>query len=191
MQYFTKFLPVEGEIKEGDIVQGVSGYFYQVKDIFHDAGKATSIKGESLLLSQLQKVKLFLCSRDIQVGDIMTVLSNGCLWGKPGETCILMENFRAKCAVKAHSGMVYYAHCDIAFSVQQGTVTKVIGEISPAAVWIKEGDEVDEAQTLPVILYADNKPVLPYTWGKELQNDYPNEYRDAYQIKCPTCGTFH
>lgn len=165
MPYFTKYLPVEGEIKEGDIVQGVSGYFYQVKDIFHDAGKATSIKGESLLLSQLQKVKLFLCSRDIQVGDKYRITDG---FGTDG----------------------------IEFEFKEGqpkrtSAFKVIGEISPAAVWIKEGDEVDEAQTLPVILYADNKPVLPYTWGKELQNDYPKEYRDAYQIKCPTCGTFH
>ncbi|MFA9239427.1 MAG: hypothetical protein ACEQSQ_05995 [Candidatus Paceibacteria bacterium] len=54
--YFAKRLPIEGEIKKDDWFQRPDGVIKQAHKDFEP------IKG-------LTKVKLFLCSRDIQVGD--------------------------------------------------------------------------------------------------------------------------
>ncbi len=57
--YFCKFLPVEGEIKEDDR--------YRVKGT--DKVLIANKHFKEIDQSLLEKVKLFLCSRDIQVGD--------------------------------------------------------------------------------------------------------------------------
>lgn len=64
--YFAKYLPVGGEIKPCDKIITVTGY---LKDY----------NPETDLLSEYEaptKVKLFLCSHDIQPGDKVEVLPN-------------------------------------------------------------------------------------------------------------------
>lgn len=82
-KYFAKYLPIEGEIKEGIIVimragdRDHVGDRYIVKDIQPD-GKCEMHCGMELHYANIDdigkdkdyyQVKLFLCSRDIQVGD--------------------------------------------------------------------------------------------------------------------------
>ncbi len=64
--YFTKYISVEGEIKEGDLRIDKWGVICPF-----DYSTAYD------KLDELQKVKLFLCSRDIQVGDKIMTLATG------------------------------------------------------------------------------------------------------------------
>ncbi len=147
--YFTKYLPIEGEIKVGNRVQ------------LKDDGSIITTTIDMPNYLAYQKVKLFLCSRDMQVGDKMCQSD-----GSGNETCFDSQ-------IDKKAGFM-----------------KVIGEISPAAIWVKEGDEFKEDQIQKCILYNDDKPVLPVHWAQSLIQDYC-EFRVAYQIKCPTCSTFH
>jgi hypothetical protein len=110
MKYFAKWLAVEGEIKEGD--------FWIAKDGSYHTGATKSVLRHANL-SGCKKVKLFLCSRDIQVGDI--AMEEGRFI--PFEYTFMMDN------------------C-IPLSPK---LFKVIGEISPDAR-VKEGDEFDKTQ---------------------------------------------
>lgn len=59
-KYFTKYIPADGEIKEGDMVlDTLSGEIV----CWWDGNNWDKYD---------KKVKLFLCSRDIQVGDTVT-----------------------------------------------------------------------------------------------------------------------
>jgi hypothetical protein len=135
-QYFAKYLPVEGEIKEGDIVIGMDG-------IFEYKGKM------NLPDVQLpKKVKLFLCSRNIQVGDkVLDIRTN--TWKEVNNSCGV-ELYKQK-------------PNDIQF--------KVIGEISPNAKWVKEGDEFEEND-----------------WDYSEEEDDKGE--KVIKIGCPCCGDF-
>lgn len=105
--YFAKYLAIDGEIRPGDksIKDGVTYHHHNVS--FYGIEKGH------------QKIKLFLCSRDIQVGD----------------------NYQSP---KRFGSKEYIdAYCDGDFF--PGSF-KVFGEISTEATWVKEGDEFDESQ---------------------------------------------
>lgn len=105
-QYFTKYLPVEGNIfpKDKFIHTLYEGVIHTNEDV-------TPLKEHP----DYKKVKLFLCSRDIQVGDELTHIRTGL-------------------KTKKQLGKSL-----------SGEWIKVIGEISPDALaYVKEGDEFDE-----------------------------------------------
>jgi hypothetical protein len=137
--------------------------------------------------NQVYPVKPFLCSRDIQVGDEMN---------HPFQP----YTFRA-----TNNNKEVWKDC-----------FKVMGEISPDAIWVKEGDEFEEDDIQQV--------VEVYGWeGDELVQDRFQEFfnkslsktcshfimdcyikdkegedtaifkvfKNTYQIKCPTCKQFH
>lgn len=142
--YFTKYLPVEGKIQEGDMTIGVRGHIAPAitPDDYNNSYGPYWI-GRKL-------VKLFLCSRDLQVGD------------KFFDERFLYEEFEVE--------SVYHLQ-----RLNDGKRFKTIGEISPAAVWVKEGDEFDEDEIK-----------LPEDLG------YPFLAQRKYcRFKCPTCKTFH
>jgi hypothetical protein len=89
--------------------------------------------------------KLFLCSRDIQVGDEFII----------PEDCVvdwdLRVNNKGICtSISMGNKMFHYkAPCSLGGIVHSGVHAdskpyKVIGEISPDATWVKEGDEFEE-----------------------------------------------
>ena len=125
MKYFTKYLPVEGEIQPNSWVQSPNdGEIWQLNGTKDAVGFAIE--------SMQQLVKLFLCSRYIQVGDkvigklaavfnyeelvVEELYEDGAMLGKPSEKYLAPSN----------------------------DFFKVIGEISPEATWVKEGGEFDE-----------------------------------------------
>lgn len=78
---------------------------------------------------KLQLFKLFLCSRDIQIGDgmVMECLTNG-----------NYEIFQIDTLNDIFPDMI-----------KEGSQFKIIGEISPDALsYVKEGDEFDENQVI-------------------------------------------
>jgi hypothetical protein len=113
MKYFAKYLPVEGEIEEGDVFQ--SGTFISSPV---DKGYLKEMKKRPNDFPNLTKVKLFLCSRDIQVGDTITHSKSG-----------------AQLKVNAHVIPSQSAYIDW---------FKVIGEILTDG--IKEGQEFTEKE---------------------------------------------
>jgi len=98
-KYFAKYLPVEGEIKEDYMALNPSN---------NKIVRVNKACLKNLVTSEWKKVKLFLCSKDIQVED----------YKEPGKIYIF------------HDG--------------SEEPFKVIGEISPDAVWVTEGMEFDD-----------------------------------------------
>lgn len=197
-KYFTKYLPVEGEIKEGDKTFECNGNLLP-----------HTISKDELLFAIAQgdkKAKLFLCSRDIQVGNKVKVTKDSIHWFDDVVTDIVEKGYFTDSQEGAGSGYFYTSN----------QIFKVIGEISPEAVWVKEGDEFDEDEIEQII--------KTFTWNKDYDDDViekafkefcdenfnyshfvvdsitkwkdaPEEYTfkvflNVYRIKGP-CGHFH
>lgn len=149
--HFAKYLPVEGEIKEGDNITNKNKLFTPT---IWTADKADVNK------DNIEKVKLFLCSRDIQVGDKVIDSIDG-------------KEYEVK------SGFL------------PPEMVKAIGEISPEAKWVKEGDEFlgpeagVKCEVFPIHDHDDETEEMIFTdkYGKKV--DTP-----IYLIKGP-CGHFH
>lgn len=125
-KYFAKYLPVEEEIKNGDsiIFDGYNG----ISTRHDERGRNTLTKNGI----KLKKVKLFLCSIDIQVGDYIRSEHSPATLVKDIE----VTNSLDTSTPHWEAGNDYLYDKKLSF--------KVIGEISSEAIWIKEGDEFDE-----------------------------------------------
>lgn len=200
MKLFAKYRPVEGEIKKGDNfwiknVKGKNSLFEKVEPhpewkILEEDGLHLSAKkvGTELVMTvaitECTKVKLFLCSRDIQVGD--KVLDKN---GKEWETAELQKDFFDNKKQALESGLY-----------------KVIGEISPEATWVKEGDEFDE-EDVQIKYHTIHECLCQKSLGYEDEacshySGGTNKYVDgcyrkeklstSYEIKVKgQCGHFH
>ena len=149
--YFCKYLPVEGEIKKGD-------YFYD--------GSENGVFQAQIDMEQkggCKKVKLFLCSRDISIGDKVR---------RPSGFSERPDLEFTVNSIGERDGKKLYKEGDENYHTKgtEENTYKVIGEISPDAVWVTEGMEFDEDEC---------------DW-----ND-TNKYHDFIEIKCPTCKQFH
>jgi|SRR5581483_5516319 len=151
--YFAKYLPVEGEIKEGDLVANTAS-----SGLEHRWIARWDIKNYA---PTTKKVKLFLCSRDIKVGDKVLLGSHQ----SPDEAKPLHpDDFeRGK-----HLGCY-----------------KVLGEISPEATWVKEGDEFEGSEVQQCYFYKTR-----YGYSKEHPWTENHERVTLFEIKGP-CGHFH
>ena len=128
-KYFAKYMPVEA--------QGDLGCKWQWDNNIQNTGweditpsDMDAIIAHGLKPSpEFRKVKLFLCSRDIKVGDKYSVDGD-----------VFLEAYKVD--IKTFE--------IIQKGFQKGIVSssevpfKVIGEISPEATFVKEGDEFDE-----------------------------------------------
>lgn len=173
-KYFTKYLPVGEEIdpydikiderffdhsiSENKIGTRMAGGWFTVDD---DQGKCNFPLSE-----KVQRVKLFLCSRDIQDTDIGTkihgIREGG--WGSYHEGTFVrrFEKNPYYVFVKEENGDEYML-C---------RYWKKIGEVSPNAIWIKEGKEFEEKDF-----------AIQDSWGRV--------YPDGIEFKCFNCNTFH
>jgi len=171
-KYFAKYLPVEGEIRKGLLVRNnLDGL---IGECMREPSK------EEIRDKEYSLVKLFLCSRDIQVGD--------------------------KCKFVSEDGRVFNSLLEGEDNINFVDRFKVIGEISPNATWVKEGDEFDENQ-LQIkyhITYrclckekdgCEDESCQHYEGGvnKYVNGCYRQELlRTAYEIKVKgPCGHFH
>lgn len=201
-KYFTKYLPVEEEVKHGDIALKpaippleLNAYIEQVDQ--HEI----DLKLDGF--EQFKKLKLFLCSRDIQVKDELTFF-----WGdgreedgffkrkvkaldKVGDVRKLGESGITKGHIEYEMEKEgYFWNTDFAY--------KVIGEISSDALaYVKESDEFDEGDIKRDVLIKD-------TFDNEYEhlnpkgNEKIRELSDTekiikelpIKIKGP-CGHFH
>lgn len=160
MKYFTKWLPVEGVIEKGDTTIKDGIRFYH-----HDISQSGLEEGH-------QKIKLFLCTRDIQVGDKVRTFQNPTAEWTLGEINQYMYI----------SGAVY-------------SLFKVIGEISKDAIWVKEDMEFEEGDINRQ--FYDDSGSSESEWldynrlhTEEDWLETPDNWK-RIQIKCPTCQKFH
>lgn len=143
--FFAKYLPIEGEIKKDDNALNPSN-----KKVVRV--NAACLK--NLVTLEWKKVKLFLCSRDIQVGDKF-----------------IHPNDLSKTFTATEDTIDWHSTID---------TFKVIGEISPKDVWVKEGMEFDEKE-------------IQRHMGKIYGTDEPYKLKAdiIIKIQCPTCKTYH
>lgn len=143
-QYFAKYLPIDGEIKECDRAfmrpNGLVEEFSGNQSLIHNI--------EAMNNSGCKKVELFLCSRDVNAIDYgeKVFFESSNKWG-----VISSINF------------------------DETDVIKVIGKISPSAIWVKEGDEfkLTDFNPLSAAAIEHNEPLT-----------------SPIRIKGP-CGHFH
>jgi len=170
--YFAKYLPVEGEIKSKEKFMWMDNNSLDVADI---ELTPSIFKNQKEL--NLKPVKLFLCSRDVKVGD--TVYKE-----PPFNT-----EYELK---KQFVGMLWVTDLDL--ENPNPTIVskeplkgyyKVIGEISPNAKWVKEGDEFDNKELALILSDGFNLKFEDIrVWVDDFIRNYP------IAIKCPCCNTF-
>lgn len=122
--YFTKYLPVEGEIKEGQTGISINNATYTH---FNHLGKNYG-----------KPAKLFLCSRDIQVGDNVFYKEEQTKFEK-------IDHDEGYPEWVFSNSQTYHAPTNGKIWDKEIPPFKVIGEISPEALtYVKKGDEFDE-----------------------------------------------
>lgn len=177
--YFAKYLPAKGEIKDGQLGISVNGALYT--------------HHEHLGKEYGKPVKLFLCSRDIQVGDRVI---NESIRSKFDEFTVVErpEGYN----LDFHIG-IYTDGTLMKEPAYLGSPFKIIGAISPDALgYVKEGDEFDEEEI--GILYnfvgedSDDELFTIDSFWKEAKRWYhgkvPKYINPPIAIKGP-CGHFH
>jgi hypothetical protein len=175
--YFAKYLPVEGEINEGNICREkypINPKIINVIRINNDG--MIKVKEDSLWYAPdaLQKVKLFLCSRDIEIGDAV----------KYQDFDGSLTDYTVKKTGDKNDMSTLNRVCNKGGYVQ-GKYYKVIGEISSQATWVKEGEELDEEN----IVFAVYEPWEPWA---QLPYEEWEETCDMKDIKIKgPCGHFH
>lgn len=185
-QYFAKFLPVDGEIKEGDMFKiSFTGLMKKAEKFDLEGIINCNSVGD-------KKYKLFLCSRDIQVSDEVR-LQNKPEFTFYGEVLELLDDI-----VKIRIGIAGHRFH------KKDEIFKVIGEISSGASWVKKGDQFEESD-INKQLYDDSgssdvewfdvKEWVTYPGASEEEAgeiwlETKNEHK-RIQIKCPTCKNFH
>lgn len=158
-QYFAKYLPVEGEIPIGSLM------FFKIGGEWTRPANFDDYLGVGI--EEVKLAKLFLCSRDIQVGDNV-------------------YNTAQETYFKANQELVDMLNDP---NVEITTNIKVIGEISPEATWVKEGDEFDDED---INIWAwDGEDEWNFSIEEWLLEEQEHSYEDSkIEIKGP-CGHFH
>jgi hypothetical protein len=204
--YFAKYLPVEGEIKEGDLhLNKLTGTIEPAsKNVAANWSNNFSYNdGTRFLRDDYKKVKLFLCSRDIQVGDKVKfqLVPNKTPWKElEVEEVYGFFGIDKTAILKDGDFKIHTTPDNFCF--------KVIGEISPEATWVKEGDEFDDTECEGYYGTGGNiieegklrgkRISVIFNWRLDTDNEILErlkikenpEFRIIYKIKGP-CGHFH
>ena len=177
--YFIKWLTVEGEIKEGD------HYSFE--------GRINLCKGSILpeleklydrKMVEYQKVKLFLCSRKIEVGDKFLNPRHG-LFGWKEHVCTNIEmgsgeNYYPK------EMLLWYKEDGIDYWLKLDKCYKIIGELPEDTIG-KDGNELEEDE------WRFYSPDIKAVLDKASMLKPPYLLRSQYiiQLQCSCCKEFH
>lgn len=171
--YFAKYLPVEGEILKGDMAFVVPGSSLPPTLIKSDGSK-TNPKED-------KKAQLFLCSRDIQVGDHVKIQGkDNQLFNKT------VLDFRE--LVEGEKEVLLSSTFDM--WSDSGRPIRVIGPISSDAIWVKEGDEFEEDDCWVLEFGSSVRRPLSRIRNEFKWDGKSTEYPKIY-LPCPTCGALH
>lgn len=177
--YFAKHIPVEGEINIGDRFFERNGVLHPFPLIGEEEHATHELEFSKAAGDKL--AKLFLCSRDIQVGD--KAFWHGHLkWYSEDALAELLSIDRTRLQTLGKNKLWEQEQT-------RDELIKVIGEISPEAIWVKEGDEF--------VAEGDGIEVFPIHTHDKVTEEiiYVDEYGDKvdipiYKVKGP-CGHFH
>jgi len=206
-EYFIKYLPVPGEIIEGDKVLYKKKHICEVRN--SQQGKGLLIiapKYSYPYLKNEPKVTPFVCSKNIQIGDDLTLFDLND--SKIIVIYKLITVYEGSEGIESgFIGKVIFSNYEYVSIGSEGIIEnstlnksyfKVIGPLSSNAYWAKEGSEFDENQ-IAHKYYIDNDGNFIYVAPK----DYLERYKDDYKDKLPrwygkdeicikaSCGYFH
>jgi len=174
-KYFVRYLPVDGEVKEGDRWSGVSNdvRFTSPYRWNHTDDKDDLLDPE---VSDVKPVKLFLCTVDIQVGDDIKKDYGGTtrdskVFKQRNDTLVKLEG--------------YYDWHDLSKLGEKGFY-KIVGVVSPNATWVKPLDEFEEEE----IKISKRCQECYFTEGAQVWCGCSNQNISFVEIKGP-CGHFH
>jgi len=168
-KFFAKYIPVKGDINDGDICFDLQESKYMIRTRDDEFKRPRFQEVESKLtrirpLQKMEKRELSLCSKDIEVGDKVI--------------------FRGK---------EYEVTKDSLPTVLSSkNMFKVIGKVSPEATWVKSGDEFDEDVLVWQARNEDGDVVDIIDWGSIDLGSLDKDEEEFYTvgIKGP-CGHFH
>lgn len=195
--YVAKYLPVEGEIKIGDRVESESSGKQKVlvtgitKKGDYITDEPDFYEPDSYFVLPKKKAKkfskqLFLCSRDIQVGDTVWDTVNHKF--EEVETSFIAEN--TEHAKNVHCWYLKRPSNECKVFNEARLLIKVIGEISPEATWVEEGDEFDEYRELWYYKYNGEWKYMGRNTVNWMQSK-GYETKLICKVKCPNCKHFH
>lgn len=184
-KYFTKYLPQKGEIKEGD---------YYIGGINNIPTKRIAGRDDNMANAKCQKVELFLCSRDIQVGDEFLIDTPGLPMHLEKRICVDVVD---PSKYNLDDNVLMYMINKTGAHLKHGECFKVIGEVSPEATWVTEMElEEDQVQftTKAYTALSGDEPedfvVSETEWLKEEITKWETIDK-RIRILCPNCKTFH
>lgn len=194
-KYFCKFLPVEGD---SDFVQcwgkaickrsPSNSALYHLIDNPEGEGPVTDWEVKTIP-DGFKHVKLFLCSRDLKIGDKIDCsysLEDGASFRKIGE--VIPDEYPNVAFTLKTVDNFYESGFGKEF-IPKEYAFKVIGEISPEAIWVTENMEFSE-EDLQVVYkdwrYSQRGSYIPFV--VPLPTHHHPWWRVA--IKGP-CGHFH
>lgn len=180
--YFAKYLPVEGVPQLGDIYLTNRPNYKAGPHLcagndgkivwFQDGAPNVTIYTK---LEFAKKVELFLCSRDIQVGD------------RYYNTDYSIYRI-AKSFGNTSPSIVYFDDSTV-FDYRKDCI-KVIGEFSnESKCFIKEHQEFDK-DNIKRVVQSNITGTIWYGDVDQLPITMPQDYKFVYQVKCPW-GHFH
>ncbi len=203
-KYFTKYLPVEGEVQEG-------GKFLHTNTGLIE----TAIHVHGPHTHPHKPVKLFLCTSEIKVGD--RILNNE---GEEVTVAYVGKDQLNYDVVGWVQDKHVYLKEKQSFSdwlnpllisaksthrtCLRHQASKVLGEVSTNAIWVTDRMEFDEDEVEEWYWHLkQNCFAIPVCFAEEVSNKSPNFHpntwetnkeafkRGIFKILCPTCKTFH
>jgi len=163
MKAIAKYLPVDGPIKSTDSVCVYNGNIFPVISIqakdkreiqIHDNGNKYDYIEESLC----ERAKLFVVTQDIEPKDEV--------WNSLDKQFNIVER-------EAEDG---FWLVQVPAPIHKKELFKVLGEISPHAIWARNGEEIEGRLGSLIELGWANKP---YT------------EKEYFLVKCSQCNTYH
>jgi hypothetical protein len=132
-------------------------------------------EGNYWLHLNAKKIKLFLCSRDIKVGD-------------KAYSDVLKDNIERIVVPSIQEALELGSIPTLTVGAEG---YKIIGEISPDAKWVKEGDEFDENEIKIVIKskFSHRESYFDTEYNEDSEREVFKSLQLA-EIKGP-CGHFH
>lgn len=194
MKYFTKYLPVEGKIESHSMALLDAGFNNaSIVRVMSTAKYYSNVSSEGdnwdTMTDRLKTVQLFLCSRNIEVGDKV--------WDTLNEKfCEVTTPFVALQTSDGENVPCWYLKTEPVTFHEARFLIKVLGPISPETTWVKEGDEFEEDQVQEWFWHKDQKVFMfraNEEWVPkflEITKDGEFYERGYYKIKGP-CGYFH
>lgn len=171
MQFFSKYLPIEGEIKEGDWFRRKDGELVGKWNLIPDYD-----------LTNYTKVVMFFCSKNIIKGEILRVFKPDMSYWIDCELLEIVTDGETE-AFKLNSPKFGE------FASLSKNCFKIIGEVSPAAIWIKENDTFKEDE-IRIKLINQGYKIQPEQLKYVPENEQ-HKWTPLVEIKNPSCGCFH